>query len=117
MKTLYYSVRLESLVRISDKAYKATAYDGSTAIIPASQVMGQDYEVSKSEAYWISAWILKRKNLQYSKNKSAWFKTKSKEDKRMVKEDVIIRKHNPIIIQPIDNNIINDLKRQDNEKD
>ena len=54
-----YSVRLESLVRISDKAYKATSYDGSSDIIPASQVFGRDYEVSKSEAWWFSAWILK----------------------------------------------------------
>ena len=37
MKTLCYSVRLESLVRISDKAFRATAFDGSTDIIPDSQ--------------------------------------------------------------------------------
>lgn len=59
MRTLCYSVRLESLVRISDKAFKATAFDGSSDIIPASQVFGHDYEVMKSDAYWISAWIMK----------------------------------------------------------
>lgn len=42
MKTKCYSVRLASLVSISDKAYKATAFDGSTAIIPKSQEFGQD---------------------------------------------------------------------------
>jgi hypothetical protein len=73
MKTNCYSVRLESLVSISDKAYKARAFDGSEAIIPKSQVFGRDYDVQKSDAYWISAWILERKDLQYSDKKSAWF--------------------------------------------
>ena len=54
MRTLCFSVRLESLVRISDKAFKATAFDGSSDIIPASQVFGRDYEVQKSDA-----WIMK----------------------------------------------------------
>lgn len=73
MKTKVLSVRLQSLVSISDKAYKATAFDGSTAIIPKSQVFGQDYDVQKSDAYWISEWILEKKELQYSNKKVAWF--------------------------------------------
>ena len=73
MRIRCYSVRLESLVRISDKAFRATSYDGSSDIIPASQVFGQDDEVRKSEAYWISAWILEKKTIQYSKKKSAFF--------------------------------------------
>ena len=58
MKTKCYSVRLQSLVSMSDKAYKATSFDGSEAILPKSQVFGVDYDVQKSEAYWISSWIL-----------------------------------------------------------
>lgn len=73
MKTKCYSVRLDSLVSISDRAYKARAFDGSEAIIPKSQVFGRDYDVQKSEAYWISAWILDKKDLQYSGKKEAWF--------------------------------------------
>lgn len=73
MKTKCYSVRLQSLVRISDKAYKAIAYDGSEAILPESQVFGPDYDVQKSEAYWISSWILGKKDLQYSSKKVACF--------------------------------------------
>ena len=73
MKTLCYSVRLQCLTQISEKAYKATCFDGTTDIIPASQVFGQDYDVMKSDAYWISAWILSKKNLQYSNKKQAWF--------------------------------------------
>lgn len=73
MKTKCLSVKLESFVQISDKAFKATAFDGSTAIIPASQYFGRDYDVQKSDAYWISEWILKKKDLQYSAKKEAWF--------------------------------------------
>ena len=69
MKVLCYSVRLQSLTDISEKAVRATTFDGSEAIIPKSQVFGQDYEVNKSEAYFISAWILEKKDLQYSRQK------------------------------------------------
>lgn len=72
-KVKCYSVRLESLTEISEKAYKAVAFDGSTAIIPKSQVFGEDYEVQKSDAYWISEWILQQKSLQYSRKKVQWF--------------------------------------------
>lgn len=68
-----YSVRLQGLTSISEKAYKATGFDGSSAIIPKSQVFGQDYDVQKSEAYWIGAWILEQKELQYSKKKASFF--------------------------------------------
>lgn len=73
MKVKCYSVRLQQLSELSDKAYKAIAFDGSSAIIPKSQVFGLDYEVEKSEAYWISAWILQQKEIQYSKKKVKWF--------------------------------------------
>ena len=73
MKTKCYSVRLKSLDLISDKAYKAVAFDGSSDIIPASQVFCPDLEVGKSDAWWISAWILEKKSIQYSTKKSAWF--------------------------------------------
>ena len=54
MKVLCYSVRLKSLTSISEKAYKAVSFDGSEAILPKSQVLAQDYDVQKLEAYWIS---------------------------------------------------------------
>lgn len=72
-KTMCYSVRLESLTEISPKAYRAVAFDGSEAIIPKSQVYGQDYEVQKCLAVWISAWILEKKELQFSDKKVRWF--------------------------------------------
>lgn len=73
MKTKVLSVRLQSLVRISDWAYKASSFDGSEDILPASQVFGRDYDVQKSDAYWIAAWILEKKNLQYSDKKIGWY--------------------------------------------
>lgn len=94
MRTKCYSVRLESLVSISDKAYKATAFDGSTAIIPKSQVMADDFDVVKSEAYWISAWILEKKDLQYSTKKMAWFN----EHGQMV-PGYIVETHKPQLIE------------------
>lgn len=106
MKNLCYSVRLESLVRISDKAFKATAFDGSSDIIPASQIFGQDFEVSKSDAWWISAWILEKKSIQYSTKKQAWF-----DENGNHLPDYHVSHHEPEHISPV-NNEINELKKQ-----
>lgn len=106
MKTLCYSVRLESLVSISDKAYKATAFDGSTAIIPKSQVFGQDYAVIKSDAYWISAWILKQKDIQYSDKKQAWFNELGE-----MLPNYTVEKHKPTRITPKQSNIQDELTK------
>lgn len=106
MKTLCYSVRLERLVQISDKAYKATTFDGSQDIIPASQVFGRDYDVTKSDAYWISAWILGKKSIQHSNKKQAWF-----DENRHQLPTFTVERHTPKKQEPKENNIINDLKR------
>jgi hypothetical protein len=70
-----YSVRLASLTEFSEKAYKATAFDGSTAFIPQSMVFGEDFEPQKSCAVWIAAFILEKEDckLQFSKKKVRWF--------------------------------------------
>lgn len=107
MKSLCYSVRLESLTVISDKCYKATAFDGSEALIPKSQVFGQDYSVQKSEAYWISEWILKQKSLQYSCKKQAFFDTVTRKEV----PHYVVTKHTPAIKEAIENNTIKELKR------
>jgi hypothetical protein len=91
MRTKCYSVRLESLVSISDKAYKASSFDGSECILPKSQVFGQDWDVIKSDAYWIAAWILEKKTIQYSCKKEAWFDTET--GKQL--PSYTIRKHVP----------------------
>lgn len=51
MKTKCYSVRLESLIQISDKCYLATAFDGSEDYIPVKFIFGYDPAVQKSNAY------------------------------------------------------------------
>lgn len=107
MVTKCYSVRLQSLVSISDKAYLATAFDGSEAVIPKSQVIGPDMDVAKSEAWWISAWILEKKSLQYSTKKAAWFDSDTCE--RM--PDYTVEHHTPAKKQPKENNIIDQLKK------
>ena len=107
MRSLCYSVRLSSLTAISDKCYKATAFDGSEALIPKSQVFGQDYSVSKSEAYWISEWILKQKDLQYSGKKQATFDSVTRKEVPVW----IVEKHEPTKIDPLENNTIAALKR------
>ena len=106
MRTLCYSVRLESLTSISPKAYRATAFDGSSDIIPASQVVGRDYDVQKSDAWWISAWILRQKSIQYSSKKQAWF-----DENGHQLPTYTIERHTPEKKESKENNIINDLKR------
>lgn len=106
MKTKCYSVRLQSLVSISDRAYKATAFDGSTAIIPKSQVFGQDYDVQKSEAYWISAWILEKKDLQYSAKKEAWF-----DENGQMQPTYHVEHHKPEKKQSLTTNELKELRK------
>lgn len=108
-KTKCISVRLSALVSISDRAYKAIAFDGSEAIIPKSQVFGQDFEVQKSEAYWISEWILDKKELQYSTKKIAWFN----HDSCTIEPNfsTIVEKHKPNKINNINVKPIKILER------
>lgn len=106
MKTKCHSVRLKSLVSISDRAYKATAFDGSEAVIPKSQVFGYDDGPQKSGAVWISAWILEKKELQYSDKKTAWFD----ENGRML-PDYVVEKHKPVKIISISSEPQKSLKK------
>jgi hypothetical protein len=108
-KVKCYSVRLQSLTSISDKCYKAIAFDGSTSFIPKSQVYGPDYDVQKSDAYYICSWFLEKEDvkLQYSHKKEAWF---DKETGRQL-PTFIIEKHIPTPKQPVPQNIIEELKK------
>ena len=99
-------MRLKDLVSISEKAYKATAFDGSTAIIPKSQVLKADCGVHKSDAYWIQAWFLQKTNLQYSSKKCAYFD----EDGNML-PSYTIKTHVPEKVTPRENNIIDELRK------
>lgn len=94
-----YSVRLQSLTSISEKAYKAKGWDGSEDILPKSCVFGLDYEVQKSDAYWIASWILEKKNIQYSTKKEGWFVEKL--GKVLPPIETVIEKHIPARVEPI----------------
>lgn len=106
MRTLCYSVRLESFTQISEKCFKAVAFDGSEALIPASQYFGRDYEVQKSDAYWISAWTLDKKDLQYSSKKQAWFDGFANKLPTYHME-----KHEPTKVSAVESNEIKELER------
>lgn len=108
MRVKCLSVRLEGLVKISDKAYSAKAFDGSKAIIPASQIFGQDFDISKSDAYWISEWILRQNSIQYSHKKEAWFDS---ETKRII-PTYTVEKYKPTKINPVESNEISILKSE-----
>ena len=88
MKTKCYSVRLESFYRISDKCYKAVSFDGSEALIPASQV------------WWISAWILEKKDIQYSTKKVAHFYSDT--GKRAPDIEVITHVPEAVVTAPVE---------------
>lgn len=107
MRVKCYSVRLESLVSISDKAYKATCFDGSSDIIPKSQVFGRDWDVMKSEAWWISAWILVKKNLQYSCKKMAEFDSET----AMMLPTITVENHRPEKMEAVSENVVNELRK------
>lgn len=106
MKTLCLSVRLESLTKISEKAFIARSYDGSEDIIPKSCVFGKDEEVSKSDAYWIAAWILPKKRIQFSRKKQRWF-----DEKGRMLPTYKVEKHQAQNVDPIHDNSIEDLQK------
>lgn len=109
MRIKCFSVRLKSLVRISDKACIAEAYDGSKDIMPISQIYGYDSDVRKSDAFWISEWILSKKSIQYSHKKQAWFD----KDKKIMLATYSVEKHKPEKIKCVENNLIDKLKTED----
>lgn len=79
MKDLCYSVRLQSLTPSrSGKAFLAEDFNGNSDWIPSQFVYEQDWDVTKSEAWWISAWILDKKNITYKGKKEAWFHRKTR---------------------------------------
>lgn len=106
MKIKCYSVRLEKLISISDKAYLAIAFDGSRDVIPKSCVFGMDINVTKSDAYWINSWILDKKDIQYSDKKQAWFDSVTR--KRL--PTYTIEEHTPEKVEPLYSNEIEILK-------
>lgn len=107
MRTKCYSVRVKSITQISPKAYKVSSFDGGEDILPSSCIFGRDYEVQKSDAYWIASWILEKKSIQYSAKKVAWFDS----DTRKMLPTQVIRHHVPGKVKVAENNEIKDLEK------
>lgn len=107
MKSLCVSVRVESFHKISDKAYLLRSFDGREAVIPASQYYGEDFDVSKSRAVWISEWILQKKDIQWSSKKTAYFDSETRKQLPSFE----IKKHVAVDMAPVENNKINDLRK------
>lgn len=116
MKVKCHLVKLKELVSISAKCYKATDFSGNTALIPKSQV----FPLMKwgSDSVYISAWILKQKELIYS-NAEYWVEKStgkaelSIEDKKKKREKgklhETVEVHVPEYIAPINTQIHEDL--------
>lgn len=102
-KTLCYSVRLESCYRYSPKSYKLTDYSGNSCFIPAMAFFGEDYEVTKGNAYWIAEWVLKNKDIVYSDKKKAYIDDRGNKTKDVV---TWVPQH----MEPVENEI-DELKR------
>ena len=102
MKIKCFQIKLRSLKDISSKCFLATAFDGSEAFIPKSQYFGCD-----GSGHWISAWILERKDLQYSTKKSAMF---DRDTGRMMPE-VTYKRHVPSKITPVESSPDKNLLR------
>ena len=61
-----YLVKFKDLISISEKAFKAVAYDGSECILPKSQVVRPG---SNDNDWYVSCWIMDQKEIQHSKQK------------------------------------------------
>lgn len=68
-----YLVKLAELRAISPKAYLAVCFDDREVVIPRSQVFGVDLSSTKSDAYWIAAWIVEKHGLQHSQKNFGWY--------------------------------------------
>lgn len=106
-----YSVRLKNLTQITSKCWKAEDWEKNTYLIPDSQYFGRDYEVKKSDAYWISCFIIDKKDcfLQVSVKKIGWYNLKTKIIEPPF--DIEITHYTPEKINPVENNTIKDLKK------
>jgi hypothetical protein len=72
-KVKCYSVRVESY-SFHGNSVRLTAFDGSSTTVPYSMFFGTDYEVQKSDAVWVAAFILEKSaGFQYSTKKVKWF--------------------------------------------
>ena len=66
-KTAYVRCKYSQLEKISEKAVKVTCFDGSSDILPVSQIV-DDWA---TESLLVPCWLADKKNLQFA-NKKIW---------------------------------------------
>lgn len=109
-KTKVISVRLKSLVSISEKCLRATSFDGQSCLVPKSVVFGQDYSVQKSDAFWIAEWfILKPDTSIQAGKKTGWYNPETGRVSEPIK--FIVEKHKPELIPAVEAKIVSELNR------
>ena len=110
--TVCYSVRVKSLRSISDKAVLIETFDGAKDVFPKSQTYVVDSESRKSNAYWISEWILRQKSIQWSEKK---MRLVSKDDSGNLdispKFAGVVTTHVPEFVAPVESNEIESLRK------
>lgn len=104
-KVLCYSVKIKRIEKITHKSYKIFSFNGMVDILPASQIYGIDTE-TKGLSYWVSAWILEKKNIQYSDKKKCFF------DERGNKYPFVEIKHHVPQKYSVVNNYIAELRNE-----
>lgn len=95
----YYSVKLESIERISPKCWKVRDVNGTEALIPDSQYLERDSE--REDSHWFSKWILERVNLKYDhkiKKYKSFYATESSDINCYYEEKII---HVPEKLEPL----------------
>ena len=106
MRSKCYKVRLKRLTSISDKAYLAEDFNGNKDVLPKSQVYCPDLAAGEDEeVWWISAWILEKKSLNYSAKCAKFYDTKSH---RLTSTGSM---HVAAQVEPISDNSVEELKR------
>lgn len=100
-KTKVYSVKVKEVVSVSDRAVRLVGFDGKDDIFPTSCIFGEDYDREKTPSLWVAAWILEKKQLQYSTKKAGWFNPATNMVEPTI--SVTVEKHVPAKIEPVKN--------------
>lgn len=103
--TLCFKVRYEGLKRLSDKAVLIYSHNGASDIIPVSQIYWDDVD---SGIMYVSAWILEKKSIQYTKKGALWFTAYGCAVSATPEYKSI--RHTPERVLPVESNEIEELK-------
>lgn len=102
----YASVWLKDIRLISPRCYVALIMDGLKEVrIPVSQVAGLDKDFEDGEHYWVASWLIRKEGIK--PRKQCFFDESRKHRKSQTITQVI----RPLPVAPVEDNVINSLKR------